>query len=122
MKTRWNEFFVLPQHFKIYGIVLCGFVILNKRSKLLSEKDLTTLLNHERIHIRQQLELLILPFFILYVSEWLILLLKYRNKDIAYRNISFEKEAYDHGNDLSYLISRRPYYWTRYWKKTKELH
>lgn len=122
MKTRWNEFFVLPQHFKIYGIVLCGFVILNKRSKLLSEKDLTTLLNHERIHIRQQLELLILPFFILYVSEWLILLLKYRNKDIAYRNISFEKEAYDHGKDLSYLISRRPYYWIRYWKKTKELH
>ena len=32
--------------------------------------------NHERIHAAQQRELLYLPFFLWYVAEWLVLLLK----------------------------------------------
>ena len=35
--------------------------------------------NHERIHAAQQRELLYLPFFLWYVAEWLVLLLKYRD-------------------------------------------
>ena len=115
-KVRWNEFLILPRRFKIYGIVLFAFVFLNKKSRFLSADEMTTLLNHERIHVRQQLELLILPFFIIYISEWLILLLKYRNKNLAYRNISFEKEAYDNAGELDYLKHRRPYAWLNYWK------
>lgn len=116
-KVRWNEFLILPRRFKIYGIVLFAFVFLNKKSRFLSADEMTTLLNHERIHVRQQLELLILPFFIIYISEWLILLLKYRNKNLAYRNISLEKEAYDNAGELSYLKNRRPYAWLSYWEK-----
>lgn len=116
MRTRWNEFFILPQHTRILGIVLLGFVFLNKKAKTLKENELTILLNHERIHIRQQLELLILPFFVLYIGEWLILVWKYKNRDRAYRNISFEKEAYSQANNLNYLRQRKPYYWIRYWK------
>ncbi len=119
MKPKWNEFIILPPHFRILGIVLFGFVFLNKKSKSFKQGELTVLLNHERIHIRQQLELLILPFFILYVTEWLILLIKYKNRNLAYLNISFEKEAYANASNLNYLSNRNPYAWVRYWSKTK---
>lgn len=85
----------------------------------MENKDWKILLNHERIHIRQQLELLFLPFFIVYIGEWLVLLTKYGNRSLAYRNISFEKESYDHAENLNYLQSRKPYYWRNYWKKAK---
>lgn len=113
MKTRWNEFYVLPRNFNILGIVLFGFVFLNKKTKALKKDDLAVLLNHERIHIRQQIELLIIPFFILYTLEWIILCIKFRDRDRAYRNISFEKEAYDNADDLTYLKHRKPYFWIR---------
>ena len=64
-------------------------------------------LNHELIHVRQQRELLYIPFFIWYVIEWLILCIKYKDWLKAYRNIKFEKEAYQHQNDLTYLSKRR---------------
>lgn len=63
-------------------------------------------INHERIHNAQQRELLWIPFYILYVLEYLWLLLRYRNHDRAYNSISFEREAYAHGHDLSYLPRR----------------
>ncbi|MDE6277500.1 MAG: hypothetical protein K2M06_05260, partial [Muribaculaceae bacterium] len=68
-------------------------------------------INHERIHTAQQRELLFLPFYILYLLEWLIRLLQYRRWMEAYLNISFEREAYTHGPDLTYLPARRPYAW-----------
>lgn len=120
MKTRWNEFYILPHRFQILGIVLFGMVLLNKRSKSLNKKELSLLLNHERIHIRQQLELLIIPFFIMYTVEWAILYLRYWNNNQAYRNISFEKEAYDHANNLNYLKNRKLYFWLGYWRKAKK--
>ncbi len=70
--------------------------------------------NHERIHDAQQRELLYIPFYILYVLEWLFRLLQYRNQPEAYRNISFEREAYAHGDDLTYLPRRRKYSFINY--------
>lgn len=72
--------------------------------------------NHERIHTAQQKELLFIPFYILYVTEWIFRLLQFRNQDEAYRNISYEREAYKHGHDLNYLKKRRPYAWVKYLK------
>lgn len=63
-------------------------------------------INHEKIHLRQQLELLIIPFFLWYGLEFLIRYLKCRNGTQAYRNLSFEREAYCHESDLNYLSSR----------------
>lgn len=74
-------------------------------------------INHERIHDAQQRELLYLPFYLLYIIEWLFRLLQYRNQQMAYENISFEREAYARGHDLGYLSRRRRFAWIHYLRK-----
>ncbi|GAB4015892.1 hypothetical protein GCM10028808_42590 [Spirosoma migulaei] len=64
------------------------------------------LLNHERIHLRQQAELGILPFYIWYGIEYCIRRFHYRDHYKAYRNISFEREAFTNEQDLTYLANR----------------
>ena len=87
---------------RFVGLTLWPFIIM-KQADL--KKDVI-FINHERIHLRQQLEMLVLPFFIWYVVEYLIRLIQYRNSYTAYRNISFEREAYQNENDLYYLEER----------------
>ena len=72
------------------GIALFPFVFV--RDKALGTHPV--FLNHERIHLRQQAELLILPFYIWYVTEYVVRRLHYPSQKEAYRNISFEREAY----------------------------
>ncbi|TCD29659.1 hypothetical protein EZ456_01185 [Pedobacter psychrodurus] len=74
-------------------------------------KNDPVIINHEKIHLRQQLELLIFPFYLLYLANYLVNLVKCRNHDLAYRNIVFEKEAYAHENDLNYLKKGNWYGW-----------
>lgn len=62
-------------------------------------------LNHERIHLAQQKEMFVIPFFLLYIIEW-VLRLPFGN---AYKNISFEREAYANENNHSYLNDRKKY-------------
>ena len=50
------------------GLTIYPFVFLKYRRL----KADMTLINHERIHLRQQLELLVIPFYIIYVSEFLL--------------------------------------------------
>ena len=64
------------------------------------------LIRHETIHIKQQLELLIVGFYVWYAIDYLIKLIKTRKPKWAYRNIIFEKEAYDNQNDRDYLSKR----------------
>lgn len=78
------------------------FIVLSEK---LDRNDVV-LLNHEKIHIRQQLEMLVLPFFVIYLTEFLIGYLKYKNWQLAYKNISFEREAYANEKDLCYLKQR----------------
>ncbi|MEM9143762.1 MAG: hypothetical protein AAGA86_12295, partial [Bacteroidota bacterium] len=77
-------------------------------------KQDTTLINHERIHLRQQLELLILPFYILYILEWLFRTVLYLDSYKAYQNLSFEREAYANEHDPHYLSRRTPFRFMRY--------
>lgn len=69
------------------------------------------LINHERIHTAQLLEMGIIGFYVWYVAEWLVRLLRRGN---AYRQISFEREAYENQCDLDYLKGRRHYAWRHY--------
>ena len=88
------------------AISLWPFLFVKTGSKM-SATDL----NHEKIHGRQQLEMLIIPFYIWYVTEWLFRLF---GKGNAYRNISFEKEAYVNEKDLEYLKDRRFWNWIKF--------
>lgn len=65
-----------------------------------------SLITHESIHTLQMRELGYIPFYILYLLEWIVRLFMRGN---AYRNISFEREAYSHDNDPHYLQQRRHY-------------
>lgn len=84
----------------ITGISLFPFVLVRDKNPS------PVLLNHERIHIRQQRELLVIFFYLWYLLEWAIHYLQVRNFWQAYRLISFEKEAYAHEEDLTYLKRR----------------
>lgn len=75
--------------------------------------------NHERIHTAQMREMLFVGFYIAYLLEWMVRILQYRNWDRAYRNLSFEREAYANGDDLTYLPRRKFWAWTRYLKQPK---
>ena len=92
---------------------------------------------HEHIHGEQQKELLVagiviscilwlvgcgwwslivLPirFYLWYGIEYLIRWAYYKNRDTAYRNIAFEKEAYQNDEDLLYLEKRKHFVWVKY--------
>ena len=91
-----------------------GFLAINLFGILFVRKDSNHILsnfdiNHEAIHTAQMKELLYIFFYIWYVIEWLILLIKYKDQMKAYRNIRFEKEAYDNEKDLSYLYHRKKF-------------
>ncbi len=105
--------YLIPKGYR--GMTLYPFVIIRN----FLDKENKVLLNHEKIHIRQQVELLILPFFMLYFLEYLFRLLQFRDKNKAYRNISFEREAYANENDLNYLQKRKIWSFFRYLKPEK---
>ena len=93
--------YLLGKDFK--GMSLWPFVILKDKS-LKADK---TFLNHERIHLRQQIELFILPFYIWYITEYLIKLYYYKDRMLAYKNLSFEREAYSQEMKEDYLEDRK---------------
>ncbi len=70
-------------------------------------------LNHEKIHTVQMREMLYVFFYIWYVTEWIIRLFMKGN---AYRNISFEREAYVNQDNLNYLKNRELFDFTNYIK------
>jgi hypothetical protein len=92
--------YLVPKGFR--AITAYPFVMLRDDSY----KDNSVLINHERIHIRQQIEMLILPFYVFYFFDFLIKLIIYRNRNRAYNNVGFEREAYDNERNPDYLKSR----------------
>ena len=90
-----------------------GFLAINLFGLLFCKKDAKindVIVNHESIHTAQMKEMLYIPFYLWYVTEWLVKLLFKGN---AYRNISFEREAYDNQYNLNYLKERKHYSWIK---------
>jgi len=87
------------------GMALFPFIFLRSK-KLIKYK---ILINHEKIHLRQQLELLVLPFYIIYMIEFCIKLFRHGDWKRAYALISFEKEAYANESNLKFL-QKRPFW------------
>tara|TARA_X000000950_G_scaffold211112_1_gene253899 strand:- start:612 stop:1016 length:405 start_codon:yes stop_codon:yes gene_type:complete len=78
---------------------------------------------HETIHFQQQLELLFLFQWILYVLFWVIGLFVYKfDGNKAYRENPFEREAYANDRKTKYLSeTRKRYAWINYfwWVSTE---
>jgi len=100
-----------PLCFPFVSAITIGPIVLLKDQSLLTNP---AFINHERIHFRQQLELLFLPFFLLYTLEFLLRLAYYHNLYTAYRNISFEREAYANQDNPNYLQNRKPLHFLLY--------
>ena len=49
---------------------------------------------HETVHLWQQAMLLVVGFYVLYLTFWAIGLIRYRDAQKAYRMIPFEQSAY----------------------------
>ena len=94
---------------RYYAINLFGVVFVRRGRGHMSP----VMRNHEYIHTLQQREMLYVGFYVWYVLEWLLLLLKYRHPHTAYRHIRFEREAYARQHDLDYRHHRRHYAWLR---------
>lgn len=95
-------------------------------------------LNHEKIHLRQQLEVMLtsaaiiaILVLVFKISWWWMLLslivyytgygidygiryLAYGSPNEAYRNIATEQEAYLYQYDFTYLNRRKPFAWVKY--------
>lgn len=99
MKIIRNKYIPFPGY---KAINLFGILFVKNNAKI----DEVTI-NHESIHTAQMRELLYIPFYLFYVIEWLIRLIQFRNGYMAYRNISFEREAYQNQEDMHYLKGRR---------------
>lgn len=113
------------------SIALLPFIFVRNGARFSGDDE-----RHERTHLRQQLEMLVvgiiisvtlalcgsgwwslsaLPMFLYwYGIEWAVRFILYRNRKEAYKNISFEQEAYLNEGDVSYLYEREPFAWIKY--------
>lgn len=97
------------------GAALFPFIFIRSEEYLIPR-----LINHERIHFRQQLETLFIGSFFLAILERIFarVVLKKTNFE-AYLFGSGEQEAYLHQNDLNYLKQRplwKQFYYLKYKK------
>lgn len=121
MKIIRNKFIPFPGY---KAMNLFGILFVRGNAKI----DEVTM-NHESIHSRQFVELMVLfavatvfirwwlpalapfAFYVWYVLEWLIRLFMRGN---AYRNISFEREAYANQHDPEYIRNMKWGSWLKY--------
>lgn len=123
---KYNDKFLdaISWFMRVGGISLFPFVILrerylgkdplvNKYTNRFWKDKAKRIINHETIHFQQQLELLIIPFYIIYVTEYIIKSLLLFSIKKGYMAISFEREAYDNDDNLEYLKTRKRYSWIK---------
>jgi hypothetical protein len=92
----------------VEGMALFPFILSKKKSPG------GRFINHECIHLKQQLEMGLVFFYIWYLVEYLLRLIVFRNHLLAYYNISFEREAYGNEANPEYLKNRRFWAFLKY--------
>ena len=112
MKVIENNIIPFPgfKAMNVFGL----FLFVRKGAKM-SEKDM----NHEEIHSKQWRELLYIGFLLWYCIEFVIRFYEYVNVHDAYRNISFEREAYANQDNLFYLKNRERFDFLKYLRVNK---
>lgn len=116
MKVVYNN--VIP--FKGYKAVNVFGIIFVRKGSTMGVTDF----NHEAIHTAQMDDFVMgfpwlriiggIFFYVIYAIEFIIRLIQYLGWKEAYRNISFEREAFANENDAEYLDNRRQYAWADY--------
>ena len=92
----------------IIGMTLFPFIFIDEHyKKTVDEKVFNVIINHEKIHFYQQIEMFILFFYIWYGLEYLMKLVTYGKG--AYMALSFEREAY--ANELNFDYSKTRKFW-----------
>ena len=98
---KFKGFLLHVPFFWVEAMAFFPFVFLKRKSP--SPK----LLNHECIHLRQQLEMGLILFYIWYLAEYFVGLIQYKKHYLAYLSISFEREAYMNEKNFEYLNQRK---------------
>ena len=105
ISARWCFFFGLFSGFPKAAKAVTVFPFIFVRSK---EEMIPWLINHELIHLRQQLELLFFGALLLHISEIIFAVLVLRLSWYeTYLWCSIEQEAYRNQNDSDYLKNRK---------------
>ena len=118
--TKITKFFSVIFGEEIMGLTIFPYIFI--KTKDTTEDDAENnaeedgirydhILNHEKIHYEQYKETLVVGYIIIYIINFFINLLYYRNINTAYRNILLEREAYEYMDDLEYLQSSKCYSW-----------
>lgn len=105
MKIIYNDF--IP--FKGF-VAINLFGVLFVRSEYKYKLKQSTI-RHENIHTMQMKELLYVFFYLWYIIEWIVRLFM---KGDAYRNICFEREAYENQKWIEYPKNRRRFNFVKY--------
>ncbi|WP_317038991.1 hypothetical protein ACF3NR_00910 [Vaginella massiliensis] len=104
---------IVSKHFlrkNVVAMTVFPFILVRDKQTKFNKKTM----NHETIHIVQQLELFWFVFFIWYFVEYGLRILQYKDPNLAYRNISFEREAYANDQNLDYLKTRKLFSFLNY--------
>lgn len=109
---KWHYPVLVVPSLPANGMALFPFILVKHEAL----KFNPVVIRHEIIHLRQQLELLVIPFYFFYLLNYLYNRAIFQNHHEAYMNIVFEREAY--ANDLftDYPAKRKPFSWIRYFK------
>ncbi len=139
--TYWIYNLIMKFEFKGYYFVVISDKIVRNLGKLVSlgenamaitfypflfvridTRNNAELIRHETIHIRQQLELLIIGAWVLYLVEYFYgIYVKKLDKRQAYYFTALEQEAHRNAMNLNYLSQRKPYAVLKYIKDKKWL-
>lgn len=109
MKVIYNNLIPL-KGFKAINILGILFV---RNGCVMSDVDM----EHETIHTKQIIEMLIIFFYIWYAIEWIVRLIIERDPHRAYRKVSFEQEAYGNEKFICYHSTRKHFNWIKYLRK-----
>lgn len=107
---KWHYPVLVVPSLPANGMALFPFILVKLEKSKLDE----VVIRHEIIHLRQQSELLVLPFYFFYLINYLYNRLIYKNHHEAYMNIVFEREAYANDTFPDYLVRRKLFSWFKY--------
>jgi hypothetical protein len=108
VKIKW-----LCELLGVKGIMLFPFCIVNSKSN-------KNLVRHEQIHFKQATELWVIPFYIMYLIDYLKKRKQYKHVNanirhfVAYRAMYFELEAFMNDHKEDYLKTRPRFNWKKY--------